>query len=718
MRKLYLMTTLVFASVAISMSAGAQTGIWDDLDHVYFGDFHVHTDYSLDAWAMGNARGRYADEAGMYATYCSKIDFYSVTDHAEYLTDSGYWKDSIKNAQKFNDLGRSLADSSGDPRIVAFTGWEWTQPAPWGHKNIILKHDDPDLLPESPIRCFKGYQGWRPYGYLHGYIKAQHDQRYWAPTPKDLFSLLRETCTDAGTGCDAVVIPHGNAWGFANMQTSWTVQMDPKNHDPELQQIIEIYSKHGNSEEYKHFPPGYRYYRGGTEVSEDQCSDGGCEKVCSPPTDSFEPCCHRAGLIVAERCVDPDSDFCKEEIEKARQSVVPFAGKLARDELSRIKPEFRKDPGYAFMKDWRACDQCLECYQPAFRYNTNGSVQRAMVTTYFHEDGTPLHYKFGFIGSTDTHMALPGSVKETKQNLEQTFWPGLRQRFPEAARSLQTRIGGIGDPTGGPERISMMFNPGSLVAIISPHRTADHLWESLQQRRIYSTTGPRIEVWAKARVTTGLVEMGSESVSNKNPVFHIKVNGAFEEDPTCPYEDEPDIRAAFSPEEFERVCQSQCYRTLDTRTPIDRIEVVKVLQPLTPGEAGMDNFLNTPQNPNGLIFDPYYVADFNDSMLEWTWTDEKFLEQPTNRSVAYYFRIIQVPTEGYSCGPIAMLERGEGCNTYDPLPAKVEARANPQDGSAPEPLNRIADKCYTDPDDPTSYCRERAVTSPFYITRK
>jgi len=611
-----------------------------------------------------------------------------------------------------------MTDENGDPRIVAFTGWEWTQPVPWGHKNVILRYDDQARLPPYPIRCNKGYQGWKPYGYSYGYLKGRMDQRYWAPTPEDLFRILRKTCIDAGTGCDATVIPHGNAWGFTNMQTSWIIQMNPQNHDPELQKMIEIYSKHGNSEEYKHFQPDFRYYRGKAEVSEEDCADGGCEKVCQEPTDSYEPCCWRAGEIVRERCIDPESEFCKREIEKARQTVMPFADKLSKKEREQVRPEFRDDPGDVFMEDWRACGQCLECYQPAFRYNTNGSVQRALVTTYFYDDGTPLHYKFGFIGSTDTHSAWPGPVKETKRNLEQTFRPDLQQRFPKQAKSLQTRIGGIGDRTGGPERISMMFNPGSLIAVISPRRTAKDLWENIQARRVYSTTGPRIEVWARAKVDRGMVEMGSESSSAKNPTFYIKVNGAFEEDPTCPYNDEPELQSVFSPEEFERVCDSQCHRVLDERVPIARIEVVKILQPMTPEEADMENFLRSPDNPGGLIIDPYHVADVNGTALEWSWTDKNFKDEAPGRSVAYYFRVIQVPTEGYSCGPVAMLKRGEACNTYDPLPSEVEARSNPQDGSNPEPLIRIKDKCYTDTSDPASYCEERAVTSPFYITRK
>lgn len=109
--------SIIFAGQALS----ADTEIWGDLDNIYYGDLHVHTSASLDAWAGGFPKTWYPYEAGMYATYCSRLDFYCVTDHAEYLTDSGSWKDSIENAQRFNELGRAMPDQDGDRRGQVFS---------------------------------------------------------------------------------------------------------------------------------------------------------------------------------------------------------------------------------------------------------------------------------------------------------------------------------------------------------------------------------------------------------------------------------------------------------------------------------------------------------------------------------------------------------------------------------------------------------------------
>jgi len=727
---------------------------WSEpLENIYWGDLHVHTNYSLDAFLLGMSPGRYVDEAGEYALYCSRLDFYAVTDHANIITDSNYWKESIRAAQHFNQIGRENPDENGDPSIVVFPGWEWTISNFYGHKNVILKYDDPEKLPPSTIRCRPGIQGLsgvvRKYsdfdfdkgalslprrllavsGLIYGYMKGDNDLTFVARTSKDLFGQIRKYCTENGTGCEAMVIPHGNAWGVMPARlTDWDKQLDPQNHDPNLQRIIETYSKHGNSEEYSYFPPMWRYFKNGREVPAEDCLVQSeitrkarmaervsgepfpmemlpeCTRKCPEPTEAYIPCCWRAGEIVAERCLDPNSDFCTRQIELAMAAVQPFPNPLTEAELGYLKPEYRTNPKDTAGVDWEACGQCRDCWQPAYNYRNTGSVQKALASAYFNENGVPLHYKFGFIASTDTHAAWGGSVKETKGVTEANMNPEQEKRpaleYP------------------APERADNFLNPGGLAAILSGHRTRDDLWNALQEKNVYSTSGARIEVWARAVINNQPVKMGSESEADQNPVFYIKANGALIEENTCPYEDEPMIKAHFSKEEFERVCRSQCYRITDERTPIARIEVVKVLQPMTRKEAEMENLERTKENPNGLIIDPYYVEEINNEQIEWSWTDEKFINEPVGRSVAYYFRIIQSPTPGYNCRPIALLENGQSCDLKDPKPDVVEAKINPQDGSSPVSLFEIEDPCYSDPSEPESYCQERAWTSPFYIVRK
>jgi len=118
--------------------------------------------------------------------------------------------------------------------------------------------------------------------------------------------------------------------------------------------------------------------------------------------------------------------------------------------------------------------------------------------------------------------------------------------------------------------------------------------------------------------------------------------------------------------------------------------------------------------------DPYYVHKFAPEFdqIEWSWTDRAFTSEPSGRSIAYYFRIIQSPTPGYNCRPIALLESGRSCDLMNPNPDTTESLMNPQDGSDAAKLIDTEDACYSDPDEPASFCEERAWTSPFYITRQ
>jgi len=750
---------ILVAFVAFVLLTGAsRAGVWDGpVPNIYWGDLHVHTQFSLDAYLGGMTDGRYAREAGQYALYCSKLDFYSVTDHSEMLTERDYWPEAIAAARAMNAIGASNKDSRGDPLIVAFTGWEWTQQGPWGHKNVIMKWDDPKKLPPSPIRSLPG--AFLPDNALnkHGHIKllngvtvfdllrglryGRRDETFLAYRPRDLFDKLHKYCYDTGSGCDAVVIPHGNAWGQAPaMYTYWDAQLNAQQHDPNIQTLIELYSKHGNSEEFRDFTPDYRYFRNGIEASEEECSvpapartnfvinqigkrmvnpdtviktfrlpKPGCEKACQEPSKSYMPCCWRAGEIVRERCVNPDGEFCKAQIALARATVAPFSNGVPISKSFEIKPEFRDNPARIAAEDWQTCGQCRDCYQPAYNYIVNGTVQKALASAYFDPDGTPHYYHFGFIGSTDTHSAWGGSVKEIKRYVE-----------VKTQMAAQTTQGFQDNP--GWERAVNFLNPGSLVAVISPHRSRDDLWEAIKARRVYSTSGPRMEVWARAELTRNgapaVADMGAETSSAKNPTFYIRANGAFAEEQNCPFEKEPNIASHLSREQFAQVCLNQCYRISDRRLKIARIEVVKILQPMTPEEAKMKKLVRSPDNPKGLIMDPYYVEKLSGAAIEWSWTDMRFTEEPKGRSVAYYFRIIQEPTEGYNCNPTYILESGRTCKANDPDPLEIEKKINPQNGAAPTPLSSIPDACYTDPKDPKTFCEERAWTSPFYIVRE
>ena len=94
---------------------------------ILFGDLHVHTTFSFDALLLNlpiaNGEGTHpVADACNFARFCSNLDFFAVTDHAEWLTKRE-WNDSLDSIQHCAQISGDL----DEPPLVPFLGWEWTQ---------------------------------------------------------------------------------------------------------------------------------------------------------------------------------------------------------------------------------------------------------------------------------------------------------------------------------------------------------------------------------------------------------------------------------------------------------------------------------------------------------------------------------------------------------------------------------------------------------------
>lgn len=624
------------AGAALAAAAQAEA----PAKQVLFGDLHVHTTYSMDAfaWSMPVFHGEGVHppaEACDYARFCSSLDFWATTEHAESLTPR-HWSDLKETVRQCN----AVAGDPRNPDLVTFLGWEWTQMGDtadehYGHKNVILMDTADDRVPTRPISAggiaatamkAKGRPYWQDL--IAPYMdwdsrQSQFDQQLkvrtlkaqpicadgvpvrdlpadcveYAATPHELFAKLDDW------GFEALVIPHGNTWGFYTPPgSSWDKQLTRQEHDPKRQSLIEVFSGHGNSEEYRDW----------REVAFD--AQGGM--VCPEPTADYLPSCWRAGELIRARCSDLPAAECEARVAKARLDYLE-AGRAGHLVIPGVTPE-----------DWLDAGQCRDCFLPAFNYRPRVSTQYALALSNFEEpaeDGSgPLRFRFGFIASSDNHAAQPGTGYKQEgrhANTEVYGQDGLvRRGFLEEAKR-----GGSGAASipydlrtsrfnfmqiAESERQQSYFYAGGLVAVHSEGRSREAIWSALQRREVYGTSGERMLLWFDLLGPGGrTAPMGSEVRVAGAPRFRVRALGDFEQLPGCP---EHSTRA-LTPENIERICRGECYNPSDRRRPLDRIEVIRILPQETPGEP-MADLIQDPWKTFACSGDPAgCVVEFSDT---------------------------------------------------------------------------------------------------------
>ena len=628
---------------------------------ILFGDLHVHTTYSLDALMLnlpiaGGEGTHPVADACNFARFCSNLDFFAVTDHAEWLTKRE-WRDSLESIQNCSKVSDNLDESP----IVPFLGWEWTQTSinkdtHYGHKNIIIKGIKEEQVPFRPIAANskqfdayissgsllitaataldfsnrQNYFNWRYKSLVaNSYrdckkgdlINDSSDCYEKAVTADELFQKLENL------NLETLVIPHGTAWGNVTPPlTSWDSQLNQADHNLSLNKLIEIYSGHGNSEEYRAWAP-MEYQDDGT-------------LSCQQPSQGYLPDCYQAGEVIRERCrmAAGTKEECNYRATEARKKFVasnPFG-------LLTV-------PGYDPM-EWKDSGQCKDCFLPAFDYRPKMSAQYALALTDFSED-TPIRYRFGFIGSSDNHQARPGTgykenlrklnsesrVDMENQSGREFLNPRLLEPKLPLAQDIEMELmSKISLPLQS-ERASSFLYSGGLAAVHSQSRNREEIWEALDKREVYATSGERILLWFDLLNHQDDISfpMGSEVEMSYSPEFSVKALGAQKQLPGC--DGVGDENLFF--EVKEKLCRGECFNPSDERKNISKIEIIRIRPQV---------YDNEPISP--LIEDPWKVFECEPSQegCQVVFTDDQF--EGSNREIIYYARAIQETTEAINAG--------------------------------------------------------------------
>jgi hypothetical protein len=424
----------------------------DPLKKAYFGDLHVHTTLSYDAWtynvrttpeqAYSFARGQPVmlpplDASGNGTTLAQldrPLDFAAITDHSEYLGETSLCTtpgSAAYNSQTcdeyrppkgfYNAFGIGVPLGGRSLDLCGMTGLTCTTAAtPIWQRLQQAAADNYDDAPRCEFTSFVAYEyTLTPLGSnMHRNVIFRNEQVLDAPvsfyeanTPADLWQQLKTQCIDGKPGCDALVIAHNSNLSNGNMflpeypgATTLADQASQAALRQTLEPLMEITQTKGDSE----CTNGLTTY---PAAADELCN---YEKTYLPPLTDCGLTGTGSGAFLGGGCTS-ENDFARGALKTGLTEEI--------------------------------------------RLGTNP-------------------FQLGFIGSTDSHNGTPGNVLERK-------WRG------HGGDSDDTPAEELAPGTGP---APLRNNPGGLAGVWSEENSRDYLFDSLRNRETFGTSGPRIQV--------------------------------------------------------------------------------------------------------------------------------------------------------------------------------------------------------------------------------
>lgn len=449
--------------------AGGTTPACDAFDprrSLLWGDLHVHTAYSFDAWLHDvrvdpDAAYRFAkgepvalpplDERGnptQVVQLDRPLDFAAVTDHSEFLGEveacttpgSAAYDTPLCTDYRANQngalvtfglqlglpaptrFGEICGEGAADCPALARAVWQRTLDAAQAHH---------DASAACSFTTFIGYEwsGMQSLSNLHRNVIFRGDavpdaplSYYEAPSAQALWDALRAQCLDGLPGCDVLAIPHNANWSNGKL---FRVEYPGAGSEAEqaaaraaMEPLVEVFQHKGDSE----------------------CIEG-LSGVLGAPDE----------LCEFEKLRTPPHDDCGDGVGS---NGMVGGGCLSRRDYLR--------------------GALLEGLREEARIGQNP-------------------FRVGFIASTDTHNGTPGAVDED------AYVGHVGREEGDALARL------TGEVPAGPRN-----GPGGLVAVWATENSRDAIFDALRRREAYGTSGPRIavRVFGGAALPEDLCERG------------------------------------------------------------------------------------------------------------------------------------------------------------------------------------------------------------------
>jgi hypothetical protein len=431
------------------------------LRRALFGDLHVHTTLSSDAWnydlevrpsdSYGYAFGEPVllppkDAAGRGTREVRidrPLDFAAVTDHSEFLGELVLCRDP-ESAVYDSESCVALREST----VPADNPHAFTIMSPWPARDADVCGEDGERCDRAMLSAWQEiveaaerwndtsaacrqttFIGWeytdhRLGSNLHRNVIFKTDlvptrpiSYVDAPREWKLWELLREVCLEGEPGCDVLAIPHNSNISNGRMFAVDYAETNGRAAETEraklrarLEPVVEVMQHKGDSECRAEMP----------------------------------------GILGSA------DELCRfEKFEDATWKTAEPPG-VCGDLLS----------------DWRIRlgAACLS-HRSYVRYAlTEGLAEERRI------GANP--FKFGLIGSTDTHNGLAGGVEERS-------WPGhLGIADGDVSRRLSEEPGVMGNMANG---------PGGIAGVWAEENSREAIFDALRRREVFGTSGPRIE---------------------------------------------------------------------------------------------------------------------------------------------------------------------------------------------------------------------------------